>query len=317
MLIISTATVSLLLVGVLALLMTPSRTREADDSGVADGVDDSGLAIVTDFVTFAPAAGSPDSGPVGTATGPVDETTVDATDGPAVVGGRSAPDDRIATTPAPSVGFGTGQATSSGLVPSISVTIAGAAVVTPLGNGLAVTTESALGGAAGSFNAVLPTGERVIADVITATDGVVFVAVAGMDDGMAIAPEASDPGSLYLSIGGTTMPIDSRALASMVIPEATPVIDVDGDLVGLCTYGPDGIQVVPVGEVPELTAPTVPDTDAAPDSEPAVSSLPPAVDPAPGATSPATEPDASTSVATSAAVTTSTSSSTTSSVPGR
>jgi hypothetical protein len=278
-LIISTATVSLLLVGVLALLMTPSRTREADDSGVADGVDDSGLAIVTDFVTFAPAAGSPDSGPVGTATGPVDETTVDATDGPAVVGGRSAPDDRIATTPAPSVGFGTGQATSSGLVPSISVTIAGAAVVTPLGNGLAVTTESALGGAAGSFNAVLPTGERVIA--------------------------------------GTTMPIDSRALASMVIPEATPVIDVDGDLVGLCTYGPDGIQVVPVGEVPELTAPTVPDTDAAPDSEPAVSSSPPAVDPAPGATSPATEPDASTSVATSAAVTTSTSSSTTSSVPGR
>lgn len=302
-LIISTATVSLLLVGMLALLMTPNRARNADDDAEA---------IVTDFVTFAPAAGSPEGSSSRTESTPP-TTPADIAD-PA--GGRSV------ISPAVTSAFGnagSGVATTVS-VPMVAVTIAGAVVVTPIGDGLAVTTESAVDGAAESIDALLPSGEAVRADIIVASDGVVFVAVAGTESSMAIADDVTATDVLYLSIGGTTTPVDSTALAAMVIPEATPVVDAGGNLVGLCTYGPDGIEVVPVGTLPELPATTTAPAESSTPTESVTASSPASTTTTAPTEVPSSEPDASSPVVTSSSTSsssTSTSTSTSTSVPER
>lgn len=301
-LIISTATVSLLLVGMLALLMTPNRARNADDDAEA---------IVTDFVTFAPAAGSPD-GSSGRIESAPPTTPADIAD---LAGGRSVISP-AATSAFGSVGSGVATTVS---VPVVAVTIAGAVVVTPIGDGLAVTTESAVDGAAESINALLPSGEAVRADIVVASDGVVFVAVAGMESSMAIADDVTATDVLYLSIGGTTTPVDSTALAAMVIPEATPVVDAGGNLVGLCTYGLDGIEVLPVGTLPELSATTTAPAESSTPTESVTASSPTSATSTAPTEVPSSDPDASSPVATSStsSSSTSTSTSTTTSVPER
>lgn len=316
MLIISTATVSLLLVGVLAMLMTPSRSRVADE--------DAGEAIVTDFVTFAPAAGASDGSGQGTTTATSAITATTAIAAP-VVSSNITPNgsaERTLTSPAVTSGFGNiaGDDPAAANTSVVAITIAGAVVVTPVGSGLAVTTESAVEGATGVINAVLPSGDAVVvADVVVAADGVVFVAVVHadgtVDEGMTLAEEMPPTDALYLSIGGTTMPVGSSAVAAMVIPEATPVLDADGHLVGLCTYGTDGIEVVPVGTLPELPATSVPATEVGTVTEPAVSSLPVTDAPTTPTAAPTTDPDTSSPPTTAAVSTTSTSTSTTSSPP--
>ena len=57
-----------------------------------------------------------------------------------------------------------------------------------------------------------------------------------------------------------------RALHSMAIPEAAPVFNADGDLIGLCTIGPDGIEMLRVAALPDVVPgpPTEPSEHAGP-----------------------------------------------------
>lgn len=298
-LIISTATVSLLLVGVMALLMTPDRARTPGDAE----------AIETDIVTFVPAA---DAGAAGASS----DVPVVAATAATTATLLTAP-----TTRAPSaeIGFGDSAPRPQRSQPraTVSVTIASAVVVTPIGDGLAVTTESAVGGTGPSINAVLPSGERVVAELVAEAGGLVFVEVD--DDGRTpvdLAAGDAPTDLLFLSVSGSTVPIDPTGLAGVAIPEATPVLDEHGNLVGLCTYGDGGIEVVPVGTMPERPAPgvavdsttpveTAPATPAPRDDVP-VSTPASASDPEVGSSVPASTGPETSSAATSSALASST-----------
>lgn len=299
-LIISTATVSLLLVGMLALLMTPSRSRNADDAE----------AIVTDFVTFAASGGSPDGTGSSSSGGRTSSPTSNAS--------GDVPAGRTLTTPTVSSGFGNAEPNLATTTPVVAITIAGAVVVTPIGNGLAVTTESAVDGDDdGPIDAVLPSGETVVAEVVVAADGVVFVAIADEGTGMAIADDAPPTEVVYVDIDGTAVPVEPSALTAMSLPEATPVLDEDGNLIGLCTHGRDGIEVIPVGTPPALPTTTLAATESSTPVDSTVGSSIGVATTTAAATTEVPVTESTVSSDTAATDAPSTSSSTSTSIPGR
>jgi hypothetical protein len=138
------------------------------------------------------------------------------------------------------------------------------AVVTPIGSdGLGVTTEAAVAGRTGVIEAMLPTGATVTAELVGARNGVAIVELPEVDDdGSTVLAEAKTGGDDDLTVlaYGDEFSVgeDGAGLQSLDVPEAAPVVDDDGNLIGLCTIGPDGIEMLPVETLPDLEPPTPP-----------------------------------------------------------
>lgn len=261
----STATFGLLLVGLLALTMTPDRS--ANPEAVASTVTLPPPRVV-------PATASPASTPLSiaapTSTEPAPPEITVASTVPDV-------DDQPVTTTAPALPL---------------------PLVTPIGDqGYAVTTKVAIGEAT-SLLARLPSGQIVAAELVGDVGDV------GNDDEIVIVilPASVRPSGMALSTVGPMAPTDTVVvhaagdtdplivtvleLTRLDVDEGAPVTDADGNLIGICTMQPGDDDTVgaaprtalmPIATLPEIppttqvgpptsTSPTTEPEDTAPDS---------------------------------------------------
>ena len=140
-------------------------------------------------------------------------------------------------------------------------------LVTPVGpDGLAITTHAACTSCTrGSMSATLPSGSVVGVQVID-PDGRFVVVSLPADAGysaMSVADASRAPSSMSVMYDGVYTPIDPDSAGALCTPEAAPVLDDHGQLVGLCTASDDGASIVPVDSLPPIPAASTPPTDAA------------------------------------------------------
>ncbi len=126
------------------------------------------------------------------------------------------------------------------------------AVVTPIGDdGLGITTAAAVEGRSGVIEAMLPTGAVVSAELLGTDDGVALVQLATPPSETAAFVGATDKEWTVVAYGDEhAVDEEGDDLMSLELPEAAPIFDADGDLVGLCTIGPNGIEVLRVTIAP-------------------------------------------------------------------
>jgi hypothetical protein len=128
------------------------------------------------------------------------------------------------------------------------------AVVKPLGSdGLGVTTAAAVAGQRGTIDAVLPSGDMTSAKLVDTRDGVAIVELADPVD-VTFGPTLSKPADDWTVVAfGAEIPVGADdELRSLAVPEAAPIFDADGRLVGLCTMGPNGVEMLPVDTLPDI-----------------------------------------------------------------
>jgi hypothetical protein len=169
-------------------------------------------------------------------------------------------------------------------------------MVTPIGDeGWGVTTRGAIAGRAGIVSARLPSGDIVDVKIIR-TDtaaGLTVVSLPAKEIGYELADASPAPSDTVLVNGEPPLVVAMNELAALDVDEGTPVLDGDGDLVGLCTAGEHGTTLRPVATMP----PTAerPTTTAPPSSAPATT-RPPTTTAAP--TTSSTVPSSSTTTTT-------------------
>jgi hypothetical protein len=150
-------------------------------------------------------------------------------------------------------------------------------MVTPLGDdGWAVTTMSALAGRSGRVAARLPSGIEVEAEIIDTdrSSGLTVVSIPA-STGYDLALDDPAPTDTVLVHGNPPQTVTMLQLAGLDVAEATPVLDADGDLIGLCTQEPDGVALRTVSTMPDDGATTVPTTvRPAPSTTPATTTAP-------------------------------------------
>jgi hypothetical protein len=225
MLIVATAAVGLALVGVLAARMTPGRgaTRDA-------------LVSVTTSSVITELTASSFGDVAGAATGTGRRFT-----------------DLIGRT------FASLLASTSSSPVSTAAGGADLVVVTPFGaDGLGVTTAAAVAGRRGTIDAVLPSGDVVSAELVDTRDGVAIVELADGTDttaGPTLSKFADD--WTVVAFGAEIRVSEDDDLRSLRVPEAAPIFDADGNLVGLCTIGPNGVEMLPVETLPDADPPVV------------------------------------------------------------
>ena len=252
LLIVTTAAVGLALVGVMAVRMTPGQTPQRDAL----------RSVSTSVLTG------------------VSTTSLDDVAGAAATTGRRFTDvvgrtlsSMVATTNRSAVRVSTSSAPAQ-----LDVRFA---VVTPIGDdGLGITTAAAVEGRSGVIEAMLPTGAVVSAELLGTDDGVALVQLATPPSETAAFVGATDKEWTVVAYGDEHV-VDEEGddLMALELPEAAPIFDADGDLVGLCTIGPNGIEVLRVTSLPDVPTPPVtessePATTVA-TSEPTDSSGPP------------------------------------------
>lgn len=233
-LILATATFSLVLLGALAVQLAPRRTGGREEALVASTL----VALGGRLAAVATAGTAAESVPrvVRTSTPPgVPGPT------PTVLVGRPVAAARLA------FGFAS-ERDAAGIAGAAATS---AVMVTPLAGGLAVTTNAALDGVGGRLRAVVPSGDTVVVDVLHVSGDLALVVIVGSYPGDTVVP-ADDPApdELFLVVGGSVVPVHPSTLDAAAPPEGAPVIDGEGALVGLCTYGPDGVELVLVGALP-------------------------------------------------------------------
>jgi hypothetical protein len=129
-------------------------------------------------------------------------------------------------------------------VAAVTTTIARSApqaLATPIGNGdLALMTLSAVAMQLGSeIDVRLTSGPVVTAVVDVTTPGVVVVSIASSAEGHPIADAPPDPDEIVTVLADPPVTIAFSALTTVDAAEGTPVLDRDGDLIGLCTQRHD------------------------------------------------------------------------------
>ena len=138
------------------------------------------------------------------------------------------------------------------------------AVVTPIGSeGLGVTTAAAVEGQVGKIEAMLPSGAIITAELIDTHDGIAVVELPEAEVVAATRLAAADhPDDLTVVAFGDEFSVhaDGADLQSLAVPEAAPIFAADGTLVGLCTVGPDGVEMLRVGSLPDIAVPPATDT---------------------------------------------------------
>ena len=115
-------------------------------------------------------------------------------------------------------------------------------VVTPIGDeGWGVTTTGAVEGRSGMLSARLPSGVEVDVEIVTSdrASGLTVVSLPSREAGYQLADSAPAPSDTVLVDGHPPQVVAMTELAGLDVDEGTPVLDDDGDLVGLCTRGDD------------------------------------------------------------------------------
>ena len=171
-------------------------------------------------------------------------------------------------------------------------------LVTPIGDeGWAITTTGAVKARSGVMSARLPSGDVVEVEIVDRDEdtGLTVVSLPTETDGYRLATSPPAPDDTVTVHGAKqTQTVEMVTLSTMVVEEGAPVVDDDGDLVGLCTTDDDHVvQVLTVSTMPgastttTTTAPrqtttvavtTTPPT-AAPPSTPPTSAAPSTVAP--------------------------------------
>ena len=128
-----------------------------------------------------------------------------------------------------------------------------------------MTTAAAVEGRSGAIEAMLPSGAFVTVELVGTDNGVAVVRVPEVSTSAAARLAESPADDWTVVAFGDEYAVDGgyRQLRSLSVPEAAPIFDADGALVGLCTIGPDGVELLPVTSLPDVTPPP---TDREPDS---------------------------------------------------
>jgi hypothetical protein len=133
------------------------------------------------------------------------------------------------------------------------------AVVTPIGtDGLGVTTAAAVEGRSGTIEAMLPSGAIVTAELVGTDNGVAVVNLSDTDSTGATrlaGTEHADDWTVVAYGDEFEVSEDRDGLRALTVPEAAPIFDASGALVGLCTIGPDGVEMLPVESLPDIEPP--------------------------------------------------------------
>jgi hypothetical protein len=251
LLIVATATVGLALVGVMAIRMTPGQTSHRD-------------ALVT--VTTSSAFGSLGAEQVGELAGAASDTGRRFTD---LIGRTLSSLLPSTSTPKPELSSTT------------TVRLATFAVVTPIGtDNLGVTTAAAVAGSSGSIEAMLPSGVTVSAQLLGTDGGVAVVKLPAQPadaNAASLADSRAGDGELTVVAFGNEFAIGDEGLRALAVPEAAPIFDTEGNLVGLCTIGPDGVEMLTLESIPHVEQPPPPDASepeaTVPAAEPVDSSV--------------------------------------------
>ncbi len=135
-------------------------------------------------------------------------------------------------------------------------------LVTPVGDdGWGVTTADALAGASGQFVQVrLPTGEIIEVEVVGRDGDLALVSLPPDSEAEPYELATATPRPTDTVVVGTDqqLVVTMDELAHVDVDEATPVLDDDGRLIGLCTGERDARWVMPVDTLP--TDPTTTST---------------------------------------------------------
>lgn len=149
------------------------------------------------------------------------------------------------------------------------------ALATPIGDGRsALMTRLSTAGVEGdAFDVRLTSGPVVTAAVVDTTEaGLVVVTIVEADDpGHAVAGTLPGDDEMVTILTDPPITIAFGDIATVGVDEGTPVLDADGDLVGLCTRSGDGAT----GVVDVTGQDPVDDGSAPPTSAPATSGPPP------------------------------------------
>ena len=165
-------------------------------------------------------------------------------------------------------------------------------LVTPIGDdGWGVTTTGAVAGRSGRMSARLPSGDVVNVEIVTSDQdtGLTVVSLPAPEPGYELANASPAPSDTVLVNGRPPQVVAMDELATLDVDEGTPVLDDDGDLIGLCTDGEQGTALRTVATMPSTTVPSTP-----PSTAPAPSA-PPATVPATTTTAPPTTATTTTS----------------------
>lgn len=277
-LIVSAATMSLVLIGMMALSMTPDRLEPSGQAVGSGVVITLGPPVVVGAGTEAGASaaaavavGPPPAEPAPTvastplrsarttdalaATLPVSPTpTVSAS--PTVMGSEvvetlsPAP----ATAPVSSGWLDADLRSDLAITPALSepalaalavLTTSPYPVVTPFGvDGMAVTTGRAVGDRTDSFAVSLPSGEVTDAHIVAVAGDVAVVELCDCNTAYRqyqMAPVGDTvPGQVVIMADGADIVVEPTSLAAMRPQEGAPVLDLTGRVIGLYTYGPTG-----------------------------------------------------------------------------
>ena len=116
------------------------------------------------------------------------------------------------------------------------------ALATPVGDGRSavMTRLSASGSQGDAFDVRLTSGPVVTASILTDDDDVVVVTIEQSDPGHQIASKVPGPDEIVTVLANPPVTVAFADVESVGAAEGTPVIDGNGQLVGLCTRGGNG-----------------------------------------------------------------------------
>ena len=197
-------------------------------------------------------------------------------DSPVAISATTTP---VATAEAASAGLGVGGIAAIGRFASDNADadatpeVVPPALATPIGDGRsALMTRLSTGGVEGdAFDVRLTSGPVVTAAVIDiSAEGLVVVTIADPDQyGHAVAGALPGDDEMVTILADPPITILFGDIATVGADEGTPVLDADGDLIGLCTRSGDGATHVvdvtgqsppaPVGSAPPSTTPATTD----------------------------------------------------------
>lgn len=146
-----------------------------------------------------------------------------------------------------------------------------AALATPVGDGryALVTTKSIGGQRSGTVSFRLRSGDTATGEIIFELNDTVVVAMPIWHTAHAIASEPPGHADMVTVMSDTPVDMAFGDIARADVPEGTPVIDGEGDLVGLCSKRDDGTTaVIDVAEVGDDLSDIPADTGPAPSQVP-------------------------------------------------
>jgi hypothetical protein len=132
-------------------------------------------------------------------------------------------------------------------------------LVTPIGDdGWAITTTGAVKARSGVMSARLPSGDIVDVEIVARDedDGLTVVSLPTQTRGYHLARNRPAPTDMVAVHGVTTQVVEMLKVSTLDVEEGTPVVDGDGDLVGLCTTTAGTVEVRSVSTLPGASTTT-------------------------------------------------------------